>query len=60
MTVDDLLEQLRMISAQGQGDLPVVNDDDYEVMDVTVDSDQGTSGMAVLLDFERHPRGHFD
>lgn len=59
MTVDELIEQLREVAHSGQGDFPVVNDNDQECSDITVDTDADL-GAAVVLDFERNPRGHYD
>jgi len=48
MTVDELIELLREIQRQGQGQLPVVNDEDHLCDGAEVSDD---SFLAVVLTF---------
>lgn len=58
MTVDELIEQLKEIHDQGQGHLPVVNDDDCDLETIEVNDDPEL-GLAAIVEFSAQGRGHY-
>lgn len=48
MTVDDLIDELKKISEQGQGHIPVVDNGDSELTSLEVNDDPT---LAVVLEF---------
>lgn len=58
MTVDELYVALMEIREQGQGHLPVVNDDDCDLESIGVNDDPEL-GLAAIVEFSAQGRGHY-